>query len=159
MAINVWSDHKHRRTEPSPSDSQDSRRRWVRSIGASLSALACVDSLRAADVFWRAVPAFRYVEADDWRLAGDDLRRAMVEPLARDEELRRRVIKSFKAHIRDADLKDPRQIKMIAEVVDLLRAAERADTGLPSRDATSKVPPSARVDVRPTEPLLGIGRH
>lgn len=128
--------------------------RWAHSIATALRALSAVDGVRAADIFWRDVASFRYLESDDWRLAGEDLRCALIEPLARDDELRRRMVSYFKSRVRAADLTDPEQLASIADMAEILTAVAHAQA-LADAPATQDVPPSGRIGVRSATDLVG----
>jgi hypothetical protein len=113
-------------------------------IVTACKSASTLSGLHAVDTLWAAVPAFRYQESDDWRLAGEDLRDAIISVMVNDEDLLETVKENFRNTVVHSNLRDPEQLSKLALMADLISAAQRESAGT-SRESEGRTLPSERL--------------
>jgi len=83
-------------------------------ISTTLGELDATQTLRT---LWSEVPAFRYVESDDWDLASRELRESVLELLNQHPELLRKILIAW---IEDTSIPLPRRKQIADEMVQIL---------------------------------------
>jgi hypothetical protein len=138
-------------------DKRSRHQRFNSLLMTAVRSFAVLDGLRAVDLYWRAVPAFRYTESDDWRLVGEDLWHAMISPMARDPLVLDAMKTRFKDRLQHLDLDDDHEARGLATLAEAIVAAERHDLDSPwtRSHRVEETPPSARGHVRPAGHLTG----